>query len=79
MRACRPSSSLIERIEFDEESGELTVAFGRTRKYAYAQVPLALFRELCRAASPGQFYNERIKGCFACRDVSPRRRYVPAD
>lgn len=79
MRACRPSSSLIDRIEFDEARGELTVALGRSRRYAYAGVTLELFRELCRAASPGRFYNERIKGHFACRDLSPRRRYVPAD
>ena len=79
MRACSPKSSLVERITFDEASGELTIAFSRRRIYAYAAVPLALFRELCRAASPGRFYNERIKGRFACREVSPRRRYLPVE
>jgi len=77
MRVCRPKSSLLDRVSFDEEQCELTVAFSPRRLYAYAGVPLALFRELCRAASPGRFYNEQIKGRFACREISPRKRYVP--
>ena len=79
MRVCRPKSSLLERIAFDEGAGLLTVSFAGRRMYQYAAVPLALFRELCRAASPGRFYNNRIKGQFACREVSPRTRYRPDD
>ena len=79
MRVCRPKSSLLERIAFDEGAGLLTVSFAGRRMYQYAAVPLAVFRELCRAASPGRFYNQRIKGRFACREVSPRARYRPAD
>ena len=79
MRACRPKSSLLERIVFDESSGLLTVAFTGRRIYEYAAVPLDVFRDLCRAASPGQFYNRYIKGNFACREVSPRRRYPLPD
>ena len=79
MRACRPKSSLIDRLTFDEEARELIVGLAGRRAYAYAKVPLELFRELCRAASPGRFYNDRIKGHFACREVSPRKRYVPSD
>ena len=41
------------------------------------RMPLDLFRELCRAASPGRFYNDRIKGHFACHEVNPRKRYRP--
>ena len=79
MRACRPKSSLLQRIAFDESAGLLTVAFAGKRIYEYAAVPLDLFRDLCRAASPGQFYNRHIKGHFACREVSARRRYPLAD
>jgi hypothetical protein len=79
MRACRPKSSLLQRIEFDEVAARLTVTFAGRRAYEYAAVPLSLFRDLCRAASPGQFYNRHIKGRFACREVSPRRRYPLLD
>ena len=79
MRACRPRSSLLDRVAFDDDTGELTVTLAGRRLYAYAAVPRELFGELCRAASPGRFYNQRIKGRFACREVSPRKRYVPAD
>lgn len=77
MRACRPKSSLIERITFDEAARELVVVFPDCRRYAYDGVPIEVFRELCRAASPGRFYNQRIKGSFPCRDVSTRKRYRP--
>ena len=79
MRVCRPKSTLLQRIAFDEGESLLTVSFAGRRMYEYASVPLTLFRELCRAASPGRFYNQRIKGHFACREVSPRKRYVSAD
>ena len=77
MRACRPKSSLVEKVSFDEEARELVVSFNGRRSYAYAEVSLDLFRELCRAGSPGRFYNDRIKGHFACHEVNPRKRYRP--
>ena len=77
MRACRPKSSLLEKVTFDEDARELVVALPGRREYAYADVTLELFRELCRAASPGRFYNDEIKGRFACREIGPRKRYRP--
>jgi hypothetical protein len=79
MRACRPRSSLLQRVTFDEDTGELTITLPRDRRYAYLAVPQALYQELCRAASPGGFYNRFIKGQFDCRDLSPRRRFRPAE
>lgn len=79
MRACRPSSSLITRVSYDDETGVLAIAFASGRSYAYTDVPEAIYRELCNADSPGRFYNERVKGGFACREVSPRRRFRPLE
>jgi hypothetical protein len=75
MRACRPKSSLLQRVDYDDGADLLTVTLPGQRIYQYAAVPLDLFRELCRATSPGQFYNRHVKGRFACREVTPRRRY----
>ena len=69
MRACRPRSSLLERVLFDEDNGILVVSLNGRRRYAYEAVPPALYRALCEADSPGRFYNEMIKGHFACRRV----------
>jgi hypothetical protein len=77
MRACRPKSSLLTRVTFDEDAQELVVALPGRRQYAYADVSLELFRQLCRAASPGKFYNEQIKGRFACHAVGAAKRYHP--
>lgn len=79
MRACRPRSSLLERVTFDEDDGVLTIALAGRRSYAYSGVPRAVYDSLCRADSPGGFYNRHIKGQFACRDLSPRRRFRPVD
>lgn len=83
MRACRPQSSLIERVTFAAadgaaELGVLTVNLAGRRSYAYFAVPEGLYHQLCQAPSPGRFYNEQIKRRFACREVGPARRFRPA-
>jgi hypothetical protein len=70
---------LLQRVDYDDGADLLTVTLPGQRIYQYAAVPIDLFRELCRAASPGRFFNERVKGRFLCRDVSVRRRYRPTD
>lgn len=79
MRACRPSSSLIDKVSFDEDNCVLTVELAGRRSYAYFEVPRAVYNELCSAVSPGSFYNRCIKGRFACREVSPRRKFRPVE
>lgn len=78
MRACRPKSSMIERIEFDDDRETLTIAFAGRRRYAYLGVPRALYDELCRAVSAGRFFNEQIKGHFAWHEEPGGRRRYPA-
>ena len=75
MRVRRLHSSLIERIVFDDDAETLTVLFRNARRYIYSGVPRALYDGLAKAASAGQFFNERIKGHFPCRPDPARRRY----
>lgn len=78
MRACRiKTSSMIERVAFDDDAGVLSVSFRQTGKYVYYDVPAAVFEALCKATSAGAFFNEQIKGRFQCRRDPERRRFGP--
>jgi hypothetical protein len=78
MRACRfRTSSLIERAAFDDDAKTLVISFRHTGKYVYDDVPGAVFDGLCQASSAGTFFNEVIKGRFACRRDPERRRFGP--
>lgn len=72
MRAIRLRSAMIDRALFDEGSQELTICFKEGRKYIYSGVPRAVFDALKTAASAGAYFNQCIKGRFACRP-EPRR------
>ena len=76
MRAVRLRSSMIERALFDEAAQELTICFKAGRKYIYSGVPGAVFDALKSAASAGAYFNDCIKGRFACRS-DPARRFRP--
>lgn len=75
MRAIRLRSSMIERALFDEGAEELTICFKAGSKYIYSGVPRAVFDALKSAASAGAYFNDCIKGRFACR--SEARRFRP--
>ena len=78
MRACRfKSSSMIERVAFDDDTNVLAVSFRQTGKYVYYGVPGSIFDALCQAGSVGTFFNEQIKGRFPCRRDPERRRFGP--
>lgn len=78
MRACRiKTSSIIDRVTFDDDARVLSVSFKQTGKYVYFDVPDTIFEALCRATSAGTFFNEQIKGRFACRRDPERRRFGP--
>jgi hypothetical protein len=79
MRARRLDSSLIERIVFDDEAGTLMVQFRNARRYLYRGVPRAIYDAFKHAASAGRFFNEQVRGRFACEQVSGRRRYPLPD
>jgi hypothetical protein len=76
MRAVRLRSSMIDRALFDEGARELTICFKAGRKYIYSDVPRAVFDALKTAASAGAYFNDCIKGRFACR-TDPARKFRP--
>ena len=78
MRAKTIHSSMIQRIVFDEEAGTLLVSFRSGLRYIYEGVPRAIYDALGKAASAGRFFNEHVKGRYACRPDPAQRRYRPA-
>jgi hypothetical protein len=77
MLATRLSSSVIERIVYDEEAGALSICFRETGRYLYSGVPRAIYEGLKKAPSPGRYFNECIKRRFPCRPDPERRRFRP--
>ena len=77
MRAARLSSSVIDRIVYDEEQSSLSIWFRETGRYIYSDVPRAIFDGLCRAPSAGRYFNQCIKRRFPCRPDPERRRFRP--
>jgi hypothetical protein len=78
MLATRLSSSMIERIIYDEEASALFICFRETGRYLYSGVPRAIYEGLKKAPSPGHYFNECIKRRFPCRPDPGRRRFGPA-
>ena len=78
LRASRLSSSMIERILYDEEARSLSIWFRQTGRYIYSEVPSAIYEGLCRAPSAGRYFNACIKRRFPCRPDPERRRFRPA-
>ena len=75
MRARRLHSSMIDRIVFDDEAETLAITFRQSGSYLYHGVPRAIYDALARAQSAGRFFNDCIKGRFACTRGDGRRRY----
>ena len=69
---------MIQRIVFDDEAETLLISFRSGLRYIYEGVPRAIYDALGKAASAGRFFNEEIKGRYACRpDPNGRRRHRP--
>ncbi|HEU0135329.1 MAG TPA: KTSC domain-containing protein [Allosphingosinicella sp.] len=78
MLAARLSSSVIERIVYDEEESALFICFRETGRYLYSGVPRTIYEGLKKASSPGRYFNECIKRRFPCRPDPERRRFRPS-
>ena len=78
LRAARLSSSVIERILYDEEASSLSIWFRETGRYIYSNVPRAIYDGLCRAPSAGGYFNRCIKRRFPCRPDPERKRFRPS-
>ena len=79
MRAARLSSSVIERILYDDHSGTLRIWFRETGRYVYFDVPSAIFDALRAAPSAGRYFNECIKRRYRCTFDPARRKFRPVD
>lgn len=77
MRAQRLSSSMIDRIAYDEEQRILIVSFRDTGKYLYHDIPSAIFEAFCAAPSAGGFFNRYVKDHFRCTRDPERKRFGP--
>lgn len=57
-------SSVIESFDYDPIEKHLDVRFVSGRRYRYHDVPEYLVLDLERAASKGEFFNERVRDQF---------------
>lgn len=77
MRASRFKSTVIDRALYDDDARALSIWFRETGRYIYSDVPAAVYENLCRAPSPGQYFNQCIKRRFPCRPDPERRKFRP--
>jgi len=73
------ASTVIRHIHYKPEPRELSIWFTETgRRYKYFDVPPEVYAAFREAPSRGRFYNEQVRGRFACElveDPQKRRRY----
>jgi len=67
-------SSVITKVEYDEDTGELDITFMSGKTYRYLHVPLEIYVDLLDAESKGGYFNDCIKDEFVGAEVTRRRR-----
>jgi hypothetical protein len=55
------SSSLVDKVAYDEPASKLYLQFKGNRVYAYQDVPREVFDDLIRASSFGTYFHAYIK------------------
>ena len=69
------ASSAIRHIHYKPADEELSIWFGpEGRRYKYFGVPEFIYEALRDAESRGQFFNQAIRGKYACRLVDPSEK-----
>lgn len=58
------SSSNIQSIGYDADSGTLEIEFKSGTIYQYFEVPAAVYQELLNAGSMGQYFSSNIRGAY---------------
>jgi hypothetical protein len=72
------TSSVIERVDYDDGAKMLYVEFRGGRVYRYDRVPRAVYERLLAAESKGQFFSRYIRDHYRAThitdppDLSPR-------
>jgi lysyl-tRNA synthetase class 2 len=57
-------SSVIRSYDYDPQQRRLVLQFVSGRRYRYHDVPEEVWRDMRRAFSKGEFFNERIRDQF---------------
>lgn len=70
----RVASSMMSRVEYDDDTSELDITFTSGKTYRYVNVPPDIHDGLLDAESKGQFFNEYIKDAFSWTEVVGRKR-----
>src|SRR5215210_567022 len=66
-------SSVIERVDYDDDSSELDILFITKKKYRYFGVPPEIYHGFVDAPSKGEFFNAHIRDRYEHSEVVPRR------
>jgi uncharacterized protein YuzE len=67
-------SSVISRVEYDDEARELDIRFKSGKTYRYFRVPSEVYAALLDAESQGNFFNKEIKDVYRHEEVRKRPR-----
>lgn len=62
-------STAIARVYYSARRHELFVSFASGRVYVYFLVPQREYDGFLAAPSLGRYFNERIRGCYECREL----------
>jgi hypothetical protein len=77
VRAAKLQSSMIERIDYEDEALTLGITFRDSGRYLYFEVPRTIYDGLRAAGSAGGYFNSVVKGRFRCIPDPARRRFRP--
>ena len=58
-------SSVIRSFRYDPKDESLAIRFVSGRRYRYSAVPKAIYEEMVRSSSKGEYFNEHIRDRFA--------------
>jgi lysyl-tRNA synthetase class 2 len=64
-------SSVIDKIDYEEEHAQLTVRFTTGRVYQYFLVPADVAAAFRLALSKGTYFNTKIRDHYTFRDITP--------
>jgi hypothetical protein len=63
-------SSVIRSFSYSAKNSELSITFVSGRRYVYTDVPQDVFDAFKAATSKGSFFNQEIRDCYNCFQVS---------
>ena len=73
------SSSAVDRVDYNEETGTLDIRYSGGDRYSYFDVPREIYEALLAAPSIGAFINAEIKPNYRFELEAKRRRFRPSE